>query len=106
MEARKAANINPLQGATQPKEPVAGKISYAKTLVTTVDSTVNLNRKEKQSVVARRSTHNGMPAIIFKAKIIKKWTLDFKPEEDIPIAIVWALLPELPFHMYSWEYVK
>ena len=37
---------------------------------------------------------------------LQKWTPDFKPEEDIPIAPVWVLLPGLPFHMHSWHYVK
>ncbi|WMV30446.1 hypothetical protein MTR67_023831 [Solanum verrucosum] len=37
---------------------------------------------------------------------MQKWTPDFKPEEGIPIAPVWVLLPELPFHMHNWPYVK
>ncbi|WMV49351.1 hypothetical protein MTR67_042736 [Solanum verrucosum] len=37
---------------------------------------------------------------------LQKWTLDFKPEEDLPIAPVWILLPKLPFHMHTWQYIK
>ncbi|OIT39947.1 hypothetical protein A4A49_12070 [Nicotiana attenuata] len=37
---------------------------------------------------------------------LQKWTPDFKPDEDLPIATVWALLPELPFHMHTWHYAK
>lgn len=36
----------------------------------------------------------------------QKWTPDFKPEEDLPIATVWALLPGLLFHMNTWNYAK
>ncbi|KAM3251581.1 hypothetical protein P3L10_005651 [Capsicum annuum] len=32
---------------------------------------------------------------------LQKWTPDFKPEEDLPIAPVWVLLPKLPFHMHG-----
>ncbi|XP_060168984.1 uncharacterized protein LOC132599789 [Lycium barbarum] len=34
------------------------------------------------------------------------WSPDFKPEEDLPIATVWALLPGLPFHLHNWFYLK
>ncbi|XP_009768438.1 uncharacterized protein [Nicotiana sylvestris] len=37
---------------------------------------------------------------------LQKWSPDFKPAEDLPIAPVWALLPGLPFHMHTWNYVK
>ncbi|OIT27310.1 hypothetical protein A4A49_35878 [Nicotiana attenuata] len=37
---------------------------------------------------------------------LQKWSPDFKPEEDLPIAPVWVLLPGLPFHMHIWNYVK
>ncbi|XP_070041196.1 uncharacterized protein [Nicotiana tomentosiformis] len=37
---------------------------------------------------------------------LQKWSLDFKPEEDLPIAPVCVLLPGLPFHMHTWHYVK
>lgn len=37
---------------------------------------------------------------------LQKWSLDFKPEEDLPIAPILVLLPQLPFHMHTWHYVK
>ncbi|XP_060200864.1 uncharacterized protein LOC132629150 [Lycium barbarum] len=37
---------------------------------------------------------------------LQRWTPDFKPEEDIPLAPIWALLPGLPFHMHNWVYIK
>ncbi|XP_075091489.1 uncharacterized protein LOC142171699 [Nicotiana tabacum] len=37
---------------------------------------------------------------------LQKWTPDFKPEEDIPIVPVWALLPQLTFNMHTCHYVK
>ncbi|KAM3325429.1 hypothetical protein P3S67_000554 [Capsicum chacoense] len=37
---------------------------------------------------------------------LQKWMRDFKPEEDLPIAPVWVLLPKLPFHMHTWQYIK
>ncbi|OIT32140.1 hypothetical protein A4A49_08908 [Nicotiana attenuata] len=37
---------------------------------------------------------------------LQKWSPDFKPEKDLPIAPVWVLLPGLPFHMHTWNYVK
>ncbi|KAH0672779.1 hypothetical protein KY290_025008 [Solanum tuberosum] len=37
---------------------------------------------------------------------LQKWTHNFKPEKDIPIAPMWILLPGFPFHMNSWHYVK
>ncbi|OIT38805.1 hypothetical protein A4A49_00345 [Nicotiana attenuata] len=37
---------------------------------------------------------------------LQKWSPDFKPEEDLPIAPVWVLLPGLPFHKHTWNYVK
>ncbi|PHU20923.1 hypothetical protein BC332_12074 [Capsicum chinense] len=37
---------------------------------------------------------------------LQKWLPDFKPEEDLPIAPLWVLLPKLPFHMHTWHYVK
>ncbi|XP_075090374.1 uncharacterized protein LOC142171541 [Nicotiana tabacum] len=170
--------------ATQANEGISTKNSYASTVNGPQSSTVNAIRHEREAVVARRTTHNGMPAVIFKAqdyygvmaneckftivgrflkirpqiekirscfkeripvkfnyKIgvydnfnvfmdfsneddfksvwfrrvieieglqmwLQKWSLDFKPEEGIPIAPVWVLLPKLPFHMHTWHYVK
>ncbi|KAM3398332.1 hypothetical protein P3S68_001847 [Capsicum galapagoense] len=37
---------------------------------------------------------------------LQKWSPDFKPKEDIPVAPVWILLPGLPFNMHNWHYVK
>lgn len=37
------------------------------------------------------------------SKMVK---LNFNPEEDLPIAPVWVLLPSLLFHMHTWHYVK
>lgn len=37
---------------------------------------------------------------------LQKWSPNFKPEEDLLIALVWVLLPKLPFHMHTWHYVK
>ncbi|PHU15174.1 hypothetical protein BC332_16379 [Capsicum chinense] len=31
---------------------------------------------------------------------------NFKPVEDLSIAPVWVLLPKLPFHMHTWQYIK
>ncbi|XP_060211621.1 uncharacterized protein LOC132639155 [Lycium barbarum] len=37
---------------------------------------------------------------------LEKWTPEFKPDEDSPIVPVWVLLPGLPFHLHTWNYVK
>ncbi|KAM3360383.1 hypothetical protein P3S68_020095 [Capsicum galapagoense] len=37
---------------------------------------------------------------------LEKWTQDFKPEKDSPIVPIWVLLPELPFHCHTWNYIK
>ncbi|OIS98131.1 hypothetical protein A4A49_05154 [Nicotiana attenuata] len=37
---------------------------------------------------------------------LQRWSPDFKPEEDLPVAPVWVLLPGLPYHMHTWHYVK
>lgn len=37
---------------------------------------------------------------------LQKWSLDFKPEEDLPVAPAWALLPGLPYHLHNWHYIK
>ncbi|XP_059281415.1 uncharacterized protein LOC132035126 [Lycium ferocissimum] len=36
----------------------------------------------------------------------EKWSPHSKPDEDSPIVPVWVLLPELPFHCHSWNYIK
>ncbi|OIT38822.1 cytosolic sulfotransferase 12 [Nicotiana attenuata] len=165
-------------------ETILRKSSYATTLGMALNSTATPSRQEQEAVIARRTTHNGMPAVIFKAKDyygvmadeckrtlvgrflkirpqidkfraqfsekfalegtvkigvygiynvfldfindedfdiirfkrvveiagaqmwLQKWTSDFKPDEDLPIATIWALLPKLPFHMHTWHYAK
>ncbi|XP_009610625.1 uncharacterized protein [Nicotiana tomentosiformis] len=37
---------------------------------------------------------------------LQRWSPDFKPKEDLPVAPVWVLLPRLHFHMHRWQYVK
>ncbi|XP_059302160.1 uncharacterized protein LOC132054115 [Lycium ferocissimum] len=37
---------------------------------------------------------------------LEKWAPEFKPDEDSPIVPVWVLLPGLPFHLHTWNYVK
>ncbi|OIT29172.1 hypothetical protein A4A49_22601 [Nicotiana attenuata] len=37
---------------------------------------------------------------------LQNWSPYFKPEEDLPIAPAWVLLPGLPFHMHDWHYIK
>ncbi|XP_060195127.1 uncharacterized protein LOC132624351 [Lycium barbarum] len=37
---------------------------------------------------------------------LQKWSPDFKPEEDLPTALAWVLLPGLPFHLHTWQYLK
>lgn len=37
---------------------------------------------------------------------LQKWSTDFKPEKDLPIAPAWILLPGLPFHLHTWHYIN
>ncbi|CAN4077639.1 unnamed protein product [Withania somnifera] len=37
---------------------------------------------------------------------LQKWLPDFKPEEDLPVAPAWVLLPGLPYHLHTWHYIK
>ncbi|XP_060212194.1 uncharacterized protein LOC132639792 [Lycium barbarum] len=37
---------------------------------------------------------------------LQKWTPDFKPVEDSPVVPVWVLLPELPYHLHAWYYLR
>ncbi|KAH0672662.1 hypothetical protein KY284_023749 [Solanum tuberosum] len=153
--AHATSQITLKPGATISVEANQGKPIYAAT-VTTANQLANTPKHPKESVIARITTHNGIPAVIYKAKdyyaimaeecrgsvkigaydnhnmfldftneddfnmvwfkrVIKKeglqmwlqkWTPNFKPEEDIPIVPMWALLPGLFFHMHSWHYVK
>ncbi|MCD7467558.1 hypothetical protein HAX54_005068 [Datura stramonium] len=47
-------------------------------------------------------------SIDFEGQImwLEKWSPDFKSDEDSPIVPVWVLLPDLPFHCHTWNYVK
>lgn len=168
-------------------EGISEKPSYASTITAPATCSTHPStsiRHEREKVQARHSTHNGMPAVIFKAseyygvmadecrytivgrfsktrpqidkirsqfkekvkikgssKIgvfdnynvfidltneedfksvwfkrvieideaqmwLQKWSPDFKPEEDLPIAPAWVLLPGLPFHLHTWHYIK
>ncbi|OIT38192.1 hypothetical protein A4A49_16410 [Nicotiana attenuata] len=35
-----------------------------------------------------------------------KWSPDFDPNEETSLAPIWVLLPELPFHMFKWDYLR
>lgn len=48
------------------EEGITGKPSYADK-ITKPNSTSSSTKQERERVIARQSTHNGMPAIIFKA---------------------------------------
>lgn len=37
---------------------------------------------------------------------LQKWSPDFKLEEDLPIVPVLVLLPQLPFHLHTWYYLR
>lgn len=165
-------------------EGIPEKQNYAGAIRAPTFASPNANRQGSLEVKARYSTHNGMPAIIFKGfyyygimaqqckftivgkflrtrpqiekirskfaekvsikgsvKIgvydfrtvfidcsneedfnnvwfrrsieiegqvmwLEKWTPDFKPDIDSPIVPVWVLLPILPFHLHTWNYVK
>ncbi|OIT39392.1 hypothetical protein A4A49_30737 [Nicotiana attenuata] len=182
--ARSAAQTKLQEAPIQPLDGNTGKISYATRVTTAPPTSASSTHRGCEAVTARKTTHNGIPAIIFKAKDyygvmaeecrrtivgrfikirpqiekirsrftekfalkgsvkigvydnhnvfldftndedvntiwfrrvieiegrqmwLQKWTPDFKPEEDIPIVPVWILLPQLPFHMHTWHYVK
>ncbi|OIT36492.1 PREDICTED: uncharacterized protein LOC109241976 [Nicotiana attenuata] len=171
---------DPKASTSQIPEGIPTKLSYANT----INSTPNPTKQERESVIARRTTHNGMPTVFFKTKDyygvmaaecrrmnvgrflkirpqiekirsrflerfplkgsvnigvydnnnvflgftndedystvwyrrsvdiegnqmwLQKWSPDFKPEEDMPIVLVWVNLPRLPFHLHTWHYVK
>uniref|UniRef100_M1DGL7 Uncharacterized protein n=1 Tax=Solanum tuberosum TaxID=4113 RepID=M1DGL7_SOLTU len=54
-------------GATISGEANQGRPTYAAT-VTTTNQSANAPRHPKESVIARITTHNGIPAVIFKVK--------------------------------------
>ncbi|KAG5580583.1 hypothetical protein H5410_051210 [Solanum commersonii] len=37
---------------------------------------------------------------------LQKWSPDFKHDEALLIAPMWILLPEIPFHMHTWQYMR
>ncbi|KAH0748056.1 hypothetical protein KY290_027288 [Solanum tuberosum] len=37
---------------------------------------------------------------------VLKWSPDFKPEEETPIAHVWILIHQLPWHLFRWDVVS
>ncbi|KAK4723877.1 hypothetical protein R3W88_026656 [Solanum pinnatisectum] len=170
-------------GASSSMGVTTGKQTFA-TTVSMANQTSKTIRHPRESVIAKITTHNGIPAVIFKAtdyygimadeckftivgrflktrpqidrisssfkelfairgsvKIgvydnhnvfldftneddfnmvwyrrviemeglqlwLQKWTPDFNPEEDIPVAPVWVLLPGLTFHMHTWHSIK
>lgn len=174
----------PSNGITTPTEGNPSKPNYASKISHATGSNSATAHHPRESVVAKQTTHNGIPAVIFKsddyygimadecrltivgrfskprpqiekirskfkelfpikgsAKIgvfdnynvfldftneddfntvwfrrvieidglqmwLQKWSPDFKPDEDIPIAPVWVLLPGIPFHLHTWHYVK
>jgi len=49
-------------------EAIPGKHSYATMVTAPPSSTLNPTRPDKENVIARQMTHNGMLAVIFKAK--------------------------------------
>lgn len=49
-------------------ETIEGKQSYATRVTAPSSSTSNPTRPEKDKVIARQTTHNGIPSVIFKAK--------------------------------------
>ncbi|KAH0633900.1 hypothetical protein KY284_036686 [Solanum tuberosum] len=187
-KARLKGQHVPSREVNQPTVSIAAKNSYANALCSFPISLHTPNtmdaRQYKELVQAKQTTHNGVPAVLFKAsdyygimaaecrftiigrfvkprpqidkirskfkemvtikgstKIgvydnfnvfldftneedfntvwfkrvieieeqqmwLQKWTPNFKPEEDLPIAPVWVLLPKLPFHMHTWQYIK
>lgn len=52
----------------QLQDTIARKPSYANSISNPSSSNTPSNRHEREKVTARQTTHNGMPAIIFKAK--------------------------------------
>lgn len=178
--ARTDSQYEPPGTTTPTAEAIAGKLTYG----TTVSTATATPTTPRDSVIARQTTHNGMSAMIFKAKDyyeimaeeckltiagrflklrpqierlrssfrelfsikgaakigvndnynifidfnneddfnsiwygrvieieglqmwLQKWSLDIKPDEDIPIVLVWVLLPGIPFNMHKWHYVK
>ncbi|XP_075082293.1 uncharacterized protein LOC142166804 isoform X2 [Nicotiana tabacum] len=120
--ARTDSQYEPPGTTTPTAEAIAGKLTYG----TTVSTATATPTTPRDSVIARQTTHNGMSAMIFKAKDyyeimaeeckltiadfnneddfnsiwygrvieieglqmwLQKWSLDIKPDEDIPIVL-------------------
>lgn len=62
--ARVEHQRDPKASTSQTPEGIPTKLSYANT----INSTPNPTKQEQESVIARRTSHNGMPAVIFKTK--------------------------------------
>ncbi|OIT40106.1 hypothetical protein A4A49_19696, partial [Nicotiana attenuata] len=182
--ARLDGHIVPHQSTKQSMEAATTKTSYAGAISAAKQAPESSKQQTRESVIATHTTHNGMPAVLFKAanyygimaeacrltivgrflkprpqidrlrskfkelitikgsvKIgvydnfnvsldftneddfnvlwykrvieiegqqmwLQRWSPDFKPEEDLPVAPVWVLLPGLPYYMHTWHYVK
>ncbi|KAH0754157.1 hypothetical protein KY290_024427 [Solanum tuberosum] len=65
--ARATSQMTLQPGATISGEENQGKPTYAAT-VTMANQSANAPRHPRESVIARITTHNGIPAVIFKAK--------------------------------------
>lgn len=66
--AQKEVNSAPLAGAIHNPTLIEEKCFYANTITAPTSSTSKTNRQEREQVLARHTTHNGMPVVIFKAK--------------------------------------
>ncbi|OIT06812.1 hypothetical protein A4A49_12148 [Nicotiana attenuata] len=182
--ARLGGQTIPNNMANQPSDPIGTKLTYATKVISASTAPTSSICHGREAVIATHTTHNGMPAVLFKAtdyygvmdeeckltivgrllkprpqidkirakykelisikgsvKIgvydmynvfldftneddfkdvwfrrvieiegqqmwLQKWSPDFKPEEDLPVTLVWVLLPGLPFHIHTWNYVK
>lgn len=60
-------NINNNTKATQITEEIAQKINYAKIIQDPINANSSKSRSGNPEVTARVTTHNGVPAVIFKA---------------------------------------
>ncbi|KAF3626704.1 hypothetical protein FXO38_29106 [Capsicum annuum] len=68
LPAWKEVNSAPLAGAIHNPTLIEEKCSYANTITAPTSSTSKTNRQEREQVLARHTTHNRMPVVIFKAK--------------------------------------
>ncbi|OIS97554.1 hypothetical protein A4A49_07321 [Nicotiana attenuata] len=68
LPARKEKQNIPLEGATLPTERIEKKISYAIYVTAPSSSTLNPIYHEREKVIVKHTTHNGMTTMIFKSK--------------------------------------